>query len=188
MCDQRDTVSSESVAINLLDAAYTPGARLEGVVSGLPKQHGPLEVQYKCEESCKRVLVSDHRYMTALAAFPKPLRTRTVASVTAQLADVGDGHAVFAFELPADLPPNFIGLHDSNHHTLVYTAHHSVSVMHSGGRSLAKAWVNVVPAPGTEAKQDAPHRFTSRNMRVLPRISIRYRILCTVIPLRADWL
>jgi hypothetical protein len=164
----------DDVRINLVEAAIHPGGLVEGVVCSLPDQAaGPFRLQYRCEETCRRVFLPDSKYLNNFVHGNKRVRSRLVASEQLELQQGRDGLAVFQLTLPPFAPPNFIGVHEASSHTLVYASNHAVSVLDGSGKTLARTWVNVVPEDAPEAASAPSVRHMSRSLPVLPRIHMK---------------
>lgn len=165
---------SGPAAVTLFRTAVGSGARVEGVASGLAGVTSPLTLRYTCEERCIKMYFPDQKEVATAGRNMPAFCSRVVASAEVALVQEQSGFASFAFDAPADAPPNFIGVHDCMDHTLVYSCAHTVSVLAADGACYGSATVNVVPdaarRPGA-AEDETSHM--DRDIRVLPRICWR---------------
>lgn len=168
------------VRIFLVDNVHQAGGSVSGVVRGLAAHSGPFKLVYRCEEHCLKMLFLDHKNLTELGRGSSVVRYNVLDFQEHELEADSNGYASFSFATPARAPPNFIGVHDIVHNTLVYTSSHHVTIKDIHGKSLARSVVNVVPA-ATQADEVSEEQVdrVAHSMRVIPRLSLR----CAPLPL-----
>lgn len=167
--------TSTPVQITVIDLIARPGSTCTGFVSDLAPTDSPHCIEHTCEESFLKMMFPDHRATRELVKITQPLRTVVKRLGVAPL--VPARQAPFALSLPYATAPTATALHDTLHHTIVYSCKHALVVKDKHGRVVAEHTLRVLPAspvhePTCEADSTPTDEeyVVKRNLWVFPRV------------------
>lgn len=167
--------SGTPVQITVIDLVAKPGSTCTGFVSDLAPTGSPHSIEHTCEESFLKMMFPDHRTTRELEKITQPLRTVVKRLGVAPLVQARQ--APFALSLPCGSAPTATALHDTLHHTIVYSCKHALVVKDRHGRIVAEHTLRVLPCtPGREPICEAASTPTDeehvvkRNLWVFPRV------------------
>lgn len=121
------------------------------------------------------MMFPDHRATRELDKITQPLRTVVKRLGVARLAPARQ--APFALAVPCGASPTATALHDTLHHTIVYSCKHSLVVKDRHGRVVGEHMLRVVPGSTAPEPNIAASPATTdeeyvvkRNLWVFPRV------------------